>query len=716
MTSSAARLSCLLLPGLLWACGEGPTSAETDGPSVAVGVAALNLPGVTNATYTLTVKNESGETVWTRQADADTFGDGAGGLAIVGPCDADDDPNSDTSATNTVELVLDQLDGTSGALTAGVDYVNPAPASQPLVRTVVCAANADARVDFSLTIVRAANQGFFDVAVSFSNVFCSAKLDCENDLLFNNGTRDTTVVMALACTGGEGADTHLYMDPITVDCGAPNNATIAPTSPPGNKGAVAPLVFEHAVYHGVEGLTAPGGTTLAKAFWNVAIGIDESVLATTDTCTLSTRATASSERFDTGATPGNTTYPEIVWNVPLKTNGSTGLDCTSYALGAAGGDVSIGYRTDATYPYEFLPDIAGGGAGAVAGESGANSNAPSWVTAPSLGTLLYDGSVSETLLATDPEGGVTYSSPDLPAWLTLSPTGQLTGSTLAQADFGPTTFEVVASDGLHTVSRTFDLLVQHPGACDDIKRANGAETGLTVREIDPPGDGTGIFEVLCDMDSYGGGWTLITAQFEGDVASDWAEGRQGDYDPSLATARAFTLTGGDLVAHDQLAFGIAESTGPGTFSDTLQDYVNFVYDPAADYSSVQVTGLATTLPLHLDREAGSYHANHNPEEGQFTIPHGLARHPDLRLRRRPRLHLGLLAEPDQPDRARLRLRPWLARRRRRHQRLGSLGARQHGARRAPAGTADRLRRLHRPDRRVGAGHRPDRLRSADGNV
>jgi len=29
-------------------------------------------------------------------------------------------------------------------------------------------------------VVRAANQGFFDVAVSFDDIFCAAKFDCEN--------------------------------------------------------------------------------------------------------------------------------------------------------------------------------------------------------------------------------------------------------------------------------------------------------------------------------------------------------------------------------------------------------------------------------------------------------------------------------------------------------------------------------------------------------
>jgi len=602
----------------LVACTERPTVGEA--ARVEVAVAALDLPGVTNAVYTITVRNESGEIVWTRQADADGYGDGAGGLSLVGPCDADDDPNDDGDATNTVELVLDSLLAQSAPLTAGVDYVNPAPAGSPLSRPVVCEANADTLASYDLTVVRRAQQGFFDVAVSFSDVFCSAKLDCRDALLHNDdGVRDTTVILALACTGGAGTDTHLYLDPIDIDCGVDGALSILPTGPKGNQGPVAPWVFEHALYYGVEQLES-GGESLSKVYWNVAIGVDEEALDAAVACTLEAAGTASPARFTDGVSPAGATWPEITWDVELKAAGSPTLTCTSHALGGAGGDVVIGYQTDRAYPYELVSDLANGGAGATAGDSGA-STPPSWVTGPDLGTLAYATTLNVSLEAADVEGGVTYSSPDLPSWLSLHPTtGALTGGTLDQAEFGSVSFDVVADDGVFTVTETFSLFVQHPADCDDIKRANGAETGVTVREIDPSGVGTGIFEVVCDMDTWGGGWTLVVAQFEDDPAGDWAEGRQGDYDPSLASGAGFALAGGDVPGHDQVAIGGVRSNGGAGFVLSTQDYLDFVYDPAADYDNVDVVGLATHLPMEVDRAATTYHGWHDPEQGTGTTP------------------------------------------------------------------------------------------------
>ncbi len=80
--------------------------------------------------------------------------------------------------------------------------------------------------------MRDANQGFFDVAINFEDVFCSAKLDCtyDNDgnvpinLLFDpvTGERRQTAVVALACTQGPNADnrTHLHVTDVRYRCGS----------------------------------------------------------------------------------------------------------------------------------------------------------------------------------------------------------------------------------------------------------------------------------------------------------------------------------------------------------------------------------------------------------------------------------------------------------------------------------------------------------------
>ncbi|MBL8788766.1 MAG: hypothetical protein JNJ59_27975 [Deltaproteobacteria bacterium] len=210
-----------LVTGLV-ACVEG---AEPGG-KVAVGIAALELPGVSNACFTLSVHNGApgagGQLVWTRPGVcADDFGDGTGSIAYVGTCDANV-PND-----NVVSLVLEDLyTGTPPAALGGVGYVNPCPANQPCKRSVPCLENADAAVTFNLTVMRDADQGFFDIAVNFADVFCSAKFDCldsEGDTLEllhdpATGDRAPTGVLGFACTSGQGETTWLHMDDIVITC------------------------------------------------------------------------------------------------------------------------------------------------------------------------------------------------------------------------------------------------------------------------------------------------------------------------------------------------------------------------------------------------------------------------------------------------------------------------------------------------------------------
>jgi len=596
----------------------GGAAAPTEGGRVAIDVAALGLAGVDNVTYTISVTNESGERVWSRQLDADGYGDGAGSLSYVGACDADDDPNGDGDAVNVVGLTVDAVVAGGVTLTAGVDYANPAPSGSPLTRDVACLADADVAVQLDLTLARRATQGFFDVAVSFEDAFCSAKLDCVDDdgdplelLHVPGGGRGRTVVAALACTGGLGSDTWLYADALTLDCGAAGSVDLAPTEPAGNHGAVAPWVFQHAVYFGAEQL-ASGATSYGKSYWNVAVGLDEAALPTTSACALSWAATASSSRFDVGAAPAGTTWPVIAWSVPVTSLGSGAVTCGRHPL--YGDDVTVGYAEGLVWPYEMYGDVLAGGAGAFARESGANVGAPAWASAPDLGALSYGATVDVMLSApdTDPGATVTFTSADLPSWLSLTTDGHLTGGTLDEAELGPVSFTVVASDGLHDAPRTFTLLARHAAHCEAIRQAQPTLSGLSVHVVDPVGDGADPFDVLCDMTSWGGGWTLIAAQFESDPVA-WDEGRQADYDPTLASGAGFALAGADLVAHDQLAFGSVESTGAGTWDRATIDYVDHVYDPSADYAAVAVTGLATPHSYQIDRHTSGHHNNHNPE-------------------------------------------------------------------------------------------------------
>ncbi len=220
------------------ACLESPgptTETAPQGPSIEVKVAPLTLPGLGDACYDVEVRNGAEDIVWARgdfaldhPADPTTlcarqFGNASGGdISYVGPCDAD-------SPAHTVHLAVDTLyDATNQPL---ADWQNPCPGIAPCKLNVTCQENADTPVSFNLTIMRAAQQGFFDVAVNFDAIFCSAKVDCTYDDAGNEpiellhdpatGERTQTAVIGLACSAGPGSDvdTAILMNDIRVYCG-----------------------------------------------------------------------------------------------------------------------------------------------------------------------------------------------------------------------------------------------------------------------------------------------------------------------------------------------------------------------------------------------------------------------------------------------------------------------------------------------------------------
>ncbi len=332
----------LALVMLLGACAEGGTAPDGDA-RLAIAVAPLTLPGVTDVCYGLTVTNGLSEVVWSRDGVcADNFGDGAGAVSYVGACDA-----SAGAERHTVALVIEGVWDAAGQLPTS-SYQDPGM----LTRQVTCAANADTAVTFELTIMRRAQQGFFDVAVTFDDLFCSAKVDCTDDqnvshqLLFNEaGARDTTVVAALACTEGVGgAGTHLYRSNLVIDCPDPFvDLALDPSEGPGNAYATASTgpIFQYAVYEGTEALTS-GGDAISKHYWNVAIGLDLALLP--DGCRLVGLATASDGPLTDGTTPGDAAYPVIDFNVTLTGGGA--LVCRQHALDSD--DVVTRYATPAS--------------------------------------------------------------------------------------------------------------------------------------------------------------------------------------------------------------------------------------------------------------------------------------------------------------------------------------------------------------------------------
>jgi len=355
---------------VLWACGEQAGPAGPAGPGITISVAPLTLPGLSRACYDIAVVNALGETVVSRgdptvsdPASAlcsDRFGNGAGGdISYVAPCDADQ-PN------HTVYLWIDSLFTVTGATETSLDdWRNPCPppangALNGCSLPVTCAENADVPVTFTLVIMRDANQGFFDIAVNLDDIFCSAKVDCTQDvagteplnLLFDaNGDRAPTIVMAAACTAGPSHDTAsvLHMSNVVVDCGAAGTFDLDPTVM-GN--AWSPVhggdpVWQYAVYRGQEALSC-GGISCQKLYWNVAIGLDTATAG----CTLRAAVTtARAPGLVEGATPAATTYPYINIEVPLTLPGG-GRACTQNPLNGPTSGVQTRY-TSSSVTREF---------------------------------------------------------------------------------------------------------------------------------------------------------------------------------------------------------------------------------------------------------------------------------------------------------------------------------------------------------------------------
>ena len=321
------------------ACTAGDAPLDAGAGRISVAVAPLRLAAIVDATYTLTVTNGDGEVVWTRPGLASTtFGDGAGALSYVGTCDAAANPN-------TVEVRLEGLVGPNGAVSES-SWLNPTPTS----RDFSCVADADVAVDFDLTVLRAAEQGFFDVSVNFDDIFCSAKLDCLNDsggplaLLHDPGTgqRGRTVVLGFACTAGPGQATTLYLDDVQVACDGGVTYAIDPSGGPGNLGGAAPGLFQAATYRGREAFGA-----VDKCYWNTALGLGTGFGTH---CTLTATGSAATTAFDGLSTPAGQRWPLVTWSVAL-TDAAGAVSCGRYAVDG-GVEVATVYTPTAT-PHPF---------------------------------------------------------------------------------------------------------------------------------------------------------------------------------------------------------------------------------------------------------------------------------------------------------------------------------------------------------------------------
>ena len=389
-------------------CTDTPDEAAPTGPTLTIDVAALNLVGVGDVVWDLEVVNGAGtpQTVWQRRVSSSGYGDGAGSASYVGTCDADANPNTvrvwvvgvyGAAVADAGAFDSGAADGAGAVTGTPLPFENPTTAG-PLTRTVTCAANSDVAVQFDVALMRPAQQGFFDIAISFNDVYCSAKFDCCDDanannacdagedleLLFTAGAgRGRTMVLGFACTAGTaGADaTTLYMDPLAFDCTDPASGfaadfTVSPAgAAAGNQCAAGDLascaavsdpapaqadayLYQVAVYRGDE-LLQSGGGAAHKAYWNVALGVSGAI----GDCELRTRATADNpndafDGFVGGVVSDGAIYPYVDWDVQLGSCASepltfdgTGMVRTRYSGTSGAGDAS-------PFGYALAPDAA----------------------------------------------------------------------------------------------------------------------------------------------------------------------------------------------------------------------------------------------------------------------------------------------------------------------------------------------------------------------
>lgn len=147
-------------------------------------------------------------------------------------------------------------------------------------------------------------------------------------------------------------------------------------------------------------------------------------------------------------------------------------------------------------------------------------------------------------------------------------------------------------------------------SCQEIKVSYPeSATGVFWLDVDG-GDTANAFTAWCDMSVDGGGWTLVAAQFEEDQLTDWGEGIQADYDPTLASGKSFTFDNSELPAHAQTAFG--KSLDP-----TFVDYVDYLYTPF-DLEKTLLIGKKTGKQYHVHRDNDGYGYGYGDPEGGIS--------------------------------------------------------------------------------------------------
>lgn len=386
MKAFSLRVIALASLPAFGACADTGTNAPT-GPGFEITVAPLQLVGIADACYDILVENSTPDglaaaannVVSLTNICSSQYGNNVGGdITYIATCDA-------SVATNWVTVWPKLLGADNTNLPADgdtdldvlTDWENPCgTAGCQLERP--CQENEDTLVEFNFTIMREADQGFFDVAVNFSDVFCSAKVDCQYDggewirlVHGDNGVRTASAVVAFACTDGNDAGspgaTNLYTSNVTVTCdddGAGANPPVVyqvPTNVAGNLytmpgGNPNGPIEQAIVFMGTEDLQV-NGTNAGKVYWNTAIGFDETgttgqpqLGAIGANCTLTFTGTASEGPLNLAAGTSFLSYPFVQASVTL-TDGTGAMTCSQHPLDSTSFSIAYGNTIPAAIDY-----------------------------------------------------------------------------------------------------------------------------------------------------------------------------------------------------------------------------------------------------------------------------------------------------------------------------------------------------------------------------
>lgn len=144
-------------------------------------------------------------------------------------------------------------------------------------------------------------------------------------------------------------------------------------------------------------------------------------------------------------------------------------------------------------------------------------------------------------------------------------------------------------------------------SCRAIKEADPSSAdGVYWIDVNA-GDSVDAFQAYCDMTSEGGGWMLVVAQYEDDPVTDWDEGIQPDYDPTLGTTNGFALSAAQLPQHMETAFG-------KDLEATYVDYADFVYT-TGNIDTETLDGKKTGKVYHIHRNDSGVKNKCEPQEG-----------------------------------------------------------------------------------------------------